>query len=128
MTTTNLFEIASRAKYRYVFKGVITTEDLWDLSVQQLNEIFKSLRAEQRKAVEDSLLADPTPEDDILENKIAIIRYIVSVKLDDAKRAGQAKEIADRRQKLLSILEDKQDEELKSKTPEELQAMLDELN
>lgn len=126
-TTGNLFEIATRAKYRFVYKGVITTEDLWDLDVVQLNDIFKSLKSEQRKATEDSLLAQPTPEDAILDNKIAIIRHIVSTKLDEAKRAEDAKELRDKRQKLMAIMAEKQDAALRAKTPEELQKMLDEM-
>ena len=31
---TNVFEIATRKKYRFPFKGMITVEDLWDLSLQ----------------------------------------------------------------------------------------------
>lgn len=129
MTTTNynLFETASRAKYRYAFKGVINTEDLWDLDVVDLNAIFKNLKSEQRKTLEESLLAQPTPEDEILENKIAIIRHIVEVKLDEAKKAGRDKELHDKRQKLMAIMAEKQDAELRAKSPEELQHMLDEL-
>lgn len=126
-TTTNLFEIATRSKYRYVYKGVITTEDLWDLDVVQLNGIFKSLKSEQRKATEESLLAQTTPEDAVLNNKIAIIRYIVSTKLEEAKEAGQAKELHDKRQKLIAIMAEKQDAALRAKSPEELQKMLEEL-
>lgn len=126
-TTGNLFEIATRAKYRFVYKGVITTEDLWDLDVVQLNDIFKFLKSEQRKATEDSLLAQPTPEDAVLENKIAIIRHIVSTKLDEARQADNAKELRDKRQKLMAIMAEKQDAALRAKTPEELQKMLDEM-
>ena len=41
-----LFEIATRNKYRFPFKGWISTEDLWDLSVQNLDGIFKTLNKE----------------------------------------------------------------------------------
>lgn len=126
-TTGNLFEIATRAKYRYAYKGVITTEDLWDLDVVQLNDIFKALKAEQRKSTEESLLAQPTPQDAIVENKIAIIRHIVSSKLDEARQADSAKELRDKRQKLMAIMAEKQDAALRAKTPEELQKMLDEM-
>ena len=41
----NKFEIAIRNKYRFPYKGMITIEDLWDLSVTQLDGIFKTLNA-----------------------------------------------------------------------------------
>lgn len=40
----NMFEIATKNKYRYPFnKGLITTEDLWNLSLKDLDNIFKVL-------------------------------------------------------------------------------------
>ena len=37
-----LFVMATRGKYRFPFKGQISVEDLWDLSVKNLDSIFKS--------------------------------------------------------------------------------------
>ena len=102
-------------------------EDLWDLSVQQLDGIFKTLKSQEKKAQEESLLDTRTPEDEALKTKIDIIRYIVTVKLDEAKQAERAKENRDQKQKILGILAEKQDADLRSKTPEELQAMLNQL-
>ena len=31
-----LFEIATRKKYRFPYKGLISVEDLWDLSMREL--------------------------------------------------------------------------------------------
>lgn len=127
MEANKMFEVAVRNKFRYPYKGVIATEDLWDLSVQQLDGIFKTLKSQEKKAQEESLLDTRTPEDEALKTKIDIIRYIVGVKLDEAKQAERAKENHDQKQKILGILAEKQDADLRSKTPEELQAMLNQL-
>ena len=124
MEANKMFEVAVRNKFRYPYKGVIATEDLWDLSVQQLDGIFKTLKSQEKKAQEESLLDTRTPEDEALKTKIDIIRYIVNVKLDEAKQAERAKEAHDQKQKILGILAEKQDEDLRNKTPEELIAML----
>ena len=47
--STNMFEIATRNKFRFPFKGVISTEDLWDLSVESLDNVFKTLNSEMKK-------------------------------------------------------------------------------
>ena len=127
MEANKMFEVAVRNKFRFPFKGVISVEDLWDLSVQQLDGIFKTLKSQEKKAQEESLLDTRTPEDEILTAKIEIIKYIVNTKLDEAKQAERAKENRDQKQKILGILAEKQDADLRSKTPEELQAMLNQL-
>ena len=124
MEANKMFEVAVRNKFRYPFKGVISVEDLWDLSVQQLDGIFKTLKSQEKKAQEESLLDTRTPEDEILTAKIEIIKYIVNTKLEEAKQAERAKEAHDQKQKILGILAEKQDEDLRNKTPEELIAML----
>ena len=124
MDANKMFEVAVRNKFRYPYKGVIATEDLWDLPVQQLDGIFKTLKSQEKKAKEESLLDNRTPEDEILTAKIEIIKYIVNTKLEEAKQAERAKEAHDQKQKILGILAEKQDEDLRNKTPEELIAML----
>ena len=127
MEANKMFEVAVRNKFRFPFKGVISVEDLWDLSVQQLDGIFKMLKSQEKKAQEESLLDTRTPEDEVLKTKIDIIRHIVTVKLDEAKQAERAKENRDQKQKILGILAEKQDADLRNKTPDELQAMLNQL-
>lgn len=77
----NLFEIATRNRYRFTYKGVMTVEDLWDLNVEALDAIFKTLNRQKKTADEDSLLAVKSAEDTELANKIELVKYIVSVKL-----------------------------------------------
>lgn len=127
MEASKMFEIAVRNKFRFPYKGAISAEDLWDLSVQQLDSIFKTLKSQEKKAQEESLLETRTPEDEILTAKIEIVKYIVAVKLDEAKQAEHAREMRNQKQKILGILAEKQDEDLRSKTPEELIAMLNQI-
>lgn len=127
MEVNKMFEVAVRNKFRFPFRGTISVEDLWDLSVQQLDSIFKTLNSQEKKAQEESLLDTRTPEDEILMTKIEIIKYIVNVKLVEAKQAERARELHDQKQKILGILADKQDEDLRNKTPDELRAMLEQL-
>ena len=123
-----LFIVASRNKFRFPFRGVATVEDLWDLGVRDLDTIFKSLNAQAKQAKEESLLAVKSKEDAILDAKIEIVKYIVATKLAEADQKRIREEQREKKNRIAEILADKQDEELRGKSVEELQKMLGELD
>lgn len=123
----NIFEMATREKYRFPYKGMITVEDMWDLSLQSLDSVFKTLNAQVKRNQEESLLKTKTDEDIELDTKIAIIRYIVGVKQQEAADRLHAKEKKEKKQKLLDALNEKRDQKIKDMTEEELEKALAEL-
>lgn len=127
MTTENLFESATRSKMRFPFKGMISVEDLWDLSLTNLDTVFKTLNAEAKKSEEESLLNTKSKEDEEISNKIEIVKYIVSVKLDEKKKREDAKKNAEMRQRLLEIKAKRQDAALENMSDEDLDKALAEL-
>lgn len=126
MSTGNIFEVATRKKYRYPYKGMITTEDLWDLPLTALDSIYKTLNKQAKQSQEESLLST-SATNETLENQIAIIKYIVATKQQEQVDRLKEKERAEQKQKIMEILADKQDETLKGKSVEELQKMLEEM-
>lgn len=124
----NLFEIATRNRYRFPYKGMATVEDLWDLSVGELDSIFKTLNRQKKASDEDSLLSVKTAEDSVLANKIDIVKYIVSVKLEDAERQKAEAENRIQREKILSIMAKKQDAALEGMDMKQLEAELAKLS
>lgn len=128
MSMENMFEKATRTKLRFPFKGLISVEDLWDLSVQNLDLVFKTLNAQVKQAKEESLLNTKTKEDEVLDLQINLVKYIVQVKLEEDNVRLQAKEKKEKKQKLMAILSAKQEEDLQNKSAEEIQAMLNELD
>lgn len=124
MTNNELFVMAARQKLRFPFKGQVSAEDLWDLNVRDLDTIFKTLNAQSKQASEESLLATKSKEDDILEAKIAIVKFVVNTKLLEAEDQRIKAEQKERKNRIAEILADKQDEELRGKSIEELTAML----
>lgn len=124
----NLFEIATRNRYRFNYKGVMTVEDLWSLRVEDLDAIFKMLNRQKKTADEDSLLATKSAEDQDLVNKIDIVRYIVSVKLAEAAERVSAAEKKAQRDKIMEIVAKKKDKALEDMGIEDLMKKLEELN
>ena len=128
MEMNELFIMATRKKFRFPFKGMISIEDLWDLSIQNLDNVFKALNAEVKQVREESLLTTKSTEDTELDAKIEIVKYIVKVKLEEADKKKQAVARLEQKRRIQEILANKQDEALQGKSIEELQAMLGEFD
>lgn len=127
MTNNELFINATRNNYQFPFRGMINVIDLWDLSLTNLDSVFKTLNAEAKKSEEESLLNTKSKEDEEISNKIEIVKYIVGVKLDEKKKREDAKKNADMRQRLLEIKAKRQDAALENMSDEDLDKALAEL-
>ena len=127
MTNNELFINATRNNYQFPFRGMINVIDLWDLSLTNLDSVFKTLNAEVKKSEEESLLNTKSKEDEEISNKIEIVKYIVSVKLDEKKKREDAKKNAEMRQRLLEIKAKRQDAKLENMSDEDLDKALAEL-
>lgn len=127
MSDMNLFEVATRANYQFPFRGMINVIDLWDLSLTNLDSVFKTLNAEVKKFEEESLLHTKSKEDEEISNKIEIVKYIVNVKLNEKKKRENDIKNAETRQKLLEIKAKRQNAALENMSDEELNKALAEL-
>ena len=127
MTNNELFINATRNNYQFPFRGMINVIDLWDLSLTNLDSVFKTLNAEVKKSEEESLLNTKSKEDEEISNKIEIVKYIVGVKLDEKKKREDAKKNDEMRQRLLEIKAKRQDAALENMSDEDLDKALAEL-
>lgn len=128
MTNVNIFEVATRNGFRFQFKGMISVEDLWNLSTRELDSIFKTLNSQLKQVNEESLLQVKTQQDQELDTKIEIVKYIFGVKLEEENLRLQAKDRKEKKQKLMEILSEKQDANLKNMSEEDIKKMLSELD
>lgn len=126
-TTDKLFEVATRTKMLFPFRGLISVIDLWDLTPTQLDAVFKTLNAELKQVSEESLTKVKTTKDKELELKVDIVKYIYTVKVSEKEALQEAKAKKEEKQKLMAILADKQNEELKNLSAAEIQARIDSL-
>ena len=122
----NLFEIASREKYRFPYKGLISVEDLWDLTLPQLDGVYKALSKEVKTQGEDSLMAEAIT-DKKLSNMIEIVKYIFSVKQQEADARKTAAENKRKRERIAEVLAQKEDEALHNMSADELKKLMSDL-
>ena len=127
MTVENIFEYAVRNKVRFPFKGMISVEDMWDLPLTSLDSVYKTLNKQVKQSKEESLLNVKSQADEMLDVQIAIVKYIVSVKLAEKEAREKAAENRVKKQKIMSIMAARDDKALENTSDEDLQKMLAEL-
>lgn len=130
----NIFEQASRLKLTYsTSRGVLSFMDLWDLPLQSqtgkanldsiATELFKQLKSDDNVS-----FVEPTRKtDDLTQLSFDVVKHIIDVRLAERTAAKDKAERAEKKQKLLALIADKQDESLKSMSLDDLQKMVAEL-
>lgn len=128
----NFFEEASRQKFRFDSpKGALTVEDLWDLPLTgngaSLDGIARSLYKQLQETAEESFVAPAKKTNPLIQRKFVLVKYIIDVRLAESEAATKAKDLKEKKQKLMALIEEKKDESLKQASIDELQRMLDSL-
>lgn len=115
-----MFEKAARMKLRFSFRGQISAEDLWDLEVGDLDSIFQILSFKLKDQKGESLLEKKTEKDEVLELQVALIRHIVKIKLKEQEVRENAVIRSEKKQRLLGILAEKQEDRYRDMSIEDL--------
>jgi hypothetical protein len=124
-----MFQKASRLKLRFDSpKGLLTVEDLWDLPLTSeisakpnINAIAQGIIRQLKATQEESFVAKKASGDSILQLQLDILTVVRDVKLVEAETAAQAKKLADQKQLIGSLIEQKRNEKLAQTPLEELE-------
>lgn len=124
MTENNNFEKASRVKLRFATsQGSLTTEDMWQLSLNDLNTIAKGVNKQLRDEGEESFLSTATKKAGSQNDlRLEIIKHIIGVRESEL---ADSKVRAENRAKLARLEElaaNKEDEEFTKKSLDEINA------
>jgi hypothetical protein len=127
----NIFEQATRRAIRFESaKGDLSVEQLWDLPLQSRNQfdldtVAKTVNRQLNAVTEESFVSvRENPAKETLSLKLEIVKHIISVKLQEAEEARNRATKASEKEKLLRLLDEKQNEALRALTPEEIQERL----
>jgi hypothetical protein len=121
----NIFEQASRLKLRFqTAKGLLTTEDLWHLSLEELNTVAIALNKQVKESTEISFIEVKSKANELLELKFEIAKRVINVKLEEKQQRELAAELQRQKQKLLELISEKEEGALKELPVEELRKRL----
>lgn len=130
-TPTNLnfkimYKKATRTKLRVqTSKGLLTVEQLWDLKLTELVPIVKEA-SEAVKASNDTLdfLSEEKKVDEVAQLKFEILKDIYLTKKAELDEARIAREKKAHNERIMNLIAEAEDAQLRNKTPEELRSLL----
>lgn len=122
-----MYKTAARTRLRIkTSRGMLPVEDLWDLTLTELNNIAKALNKKLKKQDEEDFLGENTKEDEITKLEFDIVIDILTTKKKERDAASTAADNKAHNQKILELIAAKEAEELKGKSIEELKGLLKE--
>lgn len=120
-----MYKEALQKKLRFkTNKGMITTEDLFDLSLQNLNTLAIMLDKKISEAPKKSFIEELPAEENDDELRFSIVKDVINIKLKARKDNIDKAQVDAQKKRILEILAKRNDEELEKKSTEELRAML----
>lgn len=123
-----MYKKALRAKLRFsTTKGKLTTEDLFDLSLADLNNLAIVLDKKLSETPRKSFISDIAPDTQEDELRFDIVKDVINLKLAERNAAQNAKAKAAEKAQLMEILHRKKNEALENLSVAEIEAKLAEL-
>lgn len=129
-----LYKKASKRKLRFqTTVGYVSVEDLWDIPLinkkngMSLDNIAKTLNKELKLEEEESFVITTTKRKTIVELKFEIVKDVIKTKLADKLIKETAVLRKANKEKILALIVDKEDDELRGKSKEELEKMIADL-
>lgn len=121
-----MYKKATRTKLRVqTSKGLLAVEQLWDLKLTELVPIVKEA-SEAVKASNDTLdfLSEEKKVDEVAQLKFEILKDIYLTKKAELDEARIAREKKAHNERIMNLIAEAEDAQLRNKTPEELRALL----
>lgn len=127
MSTENntLFIAASRKKFRFeTSKGLLSTEDLWDLNLNSLDTIAVALDEKIQKLGRKSFVAKRAASTSTLNDQLEVVKFVIETKIaeDEQKKVKADKE--SQKAFLNTLLEKKKTEQMEGLSVEEIQKQI----
>jgi len=129
---SNIFENAARKKVRFeVGKGLVTVEDLWDMSLTALDIVAKAVNKKLKETEEESFIPTATNRNNSvsaeLQLKLDLLKHVITVKDEEQKsKLARSKRQADLAQ-LRELAAAKANEALVSQSLEDILKKIAEL-
>lgn len=121
----SVFLKATKAKLRFSTpKGSLSTEQMWDLTLDQLDSLAVSLQEDYEASKGKSFITKKSRKDRGIKLKFDVVLSILQTKMEDSDRASKALSTREHNSKILALIQEKREGALKDLSVEELEDML----
>lgn len=118
------WQLVTRGKLRFqTNKGPLSIEQLWDLSLADLDQLAVQLESETKKQTR-SFLKVKTVKDKVAKAMFDVVLEILSTKVEEQEAAETARSNKEHNEKILKLIEEKKDKQLGDLSIKQLQAQL----
>jgi hypothetical protein len=124
----NIFEQASRQKLRFVTnRGNVATEDLWDLTLEQLDEVAIALNKKVKETSNESFIKKTSKTDKKAVLMLEVVKSVITTKMEEEVLRKNAADRRAKRQRIMQLITEKEDATLGKKSIAKLREELEEL-
>lgn len=127
-----MFEKASRMRLRFdTVKGMLSVEDLWDLPLTSntgkanLDDIARGLNKRLKNTDDVSFVVKEHKSDETVQLGFDIVKHIIDVRIAENEVQATAKANKEKKQMLLGIIAQKENEQLLNMPMDELKKIVD---
>lgn len=125
-----MFDKATRLKLRFDSAlGLLAVEDLWDLPLTSnrgkanLDDIAKGLYHQIKESDVVSFVDDTKAADEVIQLKFEVVKHIIDTRKAEREAATQQQANAEKKQQILAIIAQKENENLATSSLDDLKAL-----
>ncbi len=125
-----MFDKGTRTKVRFDSpQGLLTLEDLWDLpltsnrSKANLDDIARGLYKQIKESDVASFVDDTKAADEVIQLKFELVKHVIDVKKAENAAVQQQRANAEKKQQILALIAQKENEQLAGQSLDELKTL-----
>jgi hypothetical protein len=119
------YKEVTRAGIRFATaKGSLSVEQLWHLSINELDALAVALKEEYEKSGKRSFVVKSTAKDKVVKLKFDVVLDILTTKVEEREAEQIVAENKAHNKKILELIAEKKDDKLKNMSISQLEAML----
>lgn len=118
------YKEASKLKLRFsTNKGMLSVDNLWDLSIPELDDLAISLEEDYKESGKKSFITKRSVKDKTKKLQFDIVLDILNTKVEEEEAARDAKLTKEHNDKIDALIAKKQESALEDKSIAELEAL-----